>query len=170
MFKGYTIEQLIDLGDEVQQIGDISVSGSAVKVGKVYIALGLFGYLVKRLSSALIEHQQFTGNAELIENDDPAKIGSSFLNYSISTEGKKPVVREVKLPTLTFLDVATCLPDDGDSDYLYMVRWDHVDADASGRMLCTFQRGSFWRYESDDVIGERFVLEPGMVAEWAVIS
>lgn len=169
--KGYNLDQLADLGDEVQQIGNISVSGSAVHVGKVYIALGLFGHLVKHLSAG--ETEQRGQEGELTEERQVGKIPTtSVLNYTETVNGKK-AAQTVRLPKLTFFDFATCVPDDEDGEYLYLIRWQYNaddEDDEDGQLLCVFERGRFCRYEDDHVVGETFGLEQGMTAKWAVIS
>lgn len=47
--EGYTVAQLEALGKEVGVVGGIEIGGNARKVGRVFLALGLFGDVVKEL-------------------------------------------------------------------------------------------------------------------------
>lgn len=168
--EGYTLDELIELGNEVQRVGNISVSGPAVNVGKTFIALGLFEQLASQLKSILSVNQKLITEGELIESDDDERVDdddrSRYLSYFL--RGKRGT-RLALIPELNFFDIEECLPIDPEGEHLYLIRWDHKNGDDFGHVMCVFEKNSFWTYVNESVVGEEFKRSPNIRARWAVI-
>lgn len=159
--EDYTVEELIKLGEQVQVVGRVSISGDAKAVGQTFMALGMFAQLACELKGLTSDNACADDGVE-DSGEKPAII------YEVRENGFNVLNRSAPLPDLTFLRCSVGLPCEEPYNKVerrYLVRFKPNNDDYQYR-LAYFGKGQFWFDGSDnlDPITQTMLRESG---EWS---